>query len=200
MSELAGLWVFASFGVAVYGALTLPTWLFASMNRSTLWSLRDRVFDAQRHGLLPDRPEVERFIGQLEQHIVLLPTISALQLWWFTRHVELKAKGSPFDALTHADPESQQYFALLQDELGRIILRHYLVGSWSGLLMVSPRRLRDLKAVLSRRSDLDDWCQTRLGQGGSPEHWRDHEVVVEVELVVPHLRKRREKDLLAAAG
>lgn len=199
MTKFASIWVDLTAGMAVYAFLTLPAWLLAPMNRSTLWCLRDRVFDSRRRGELPDEPAVDQFILRLERFIVALPRISAIQLWWFYRkHMKgVATKPLPVARLKNDNPAAQRYFAVLQDELARIVLRQYLIGSWSGLLGVAPRHFGDLRAVLRRRTDLDEWSKVH-GRGTS--HWSDHEVVVEVENVVPHLGHRRKNDLITAAG
>lgn len=195
MNKLAALLVCASAGVAVYGVLTLPTWLCGAMNRSLLWRVRDRTFDARRRAQLPDSPVVEEFIAQVERFIVVVPRISALQVWWFRRqHAKLMSEtdlGVWQKGLVGYDDETQRLFSQLQDEVGRIVLRQYMVGSWSGLLLSAWRHPRILREVLRRQ---------RPGPVLPAEHWRECEAVVAVERFVPHVGNRREKDLIAASG
>lgn len=189
MNVLVALWVCASAGVAVYALLTLPTWLLGSMNRSTLWRLRDRVFDERRSGRLPDTEDVQEFITYLETLIIVLPKISAFQVWWFNRfHGHLLPASTRPEALL-----DQRCPARFQDVLHRIILRQYFVGSWSGLVLLvrAPGTWSALRAVSS---------QSRPEQIEPDERRREQEVITEVERVVPHLGKRTDDDLIAAAG
>lgn len=195
MNILAALWVSAAGGLAIYALLTLPTWLFSSMNRSTLWCLRDRVFDGRWSGDLPDIPEVDDLITYLEDLIVALPRLTAFKVWWFHRYhsdvINRTRRSDYFGALAKSTPLNEPYVDLLHNELRRIILRQYFLGSWHGLLLLAPRQWQDLKSAL-RRSD--------LGTRYTNERWHEHDLVVDVEQVVPHLRKRTDEDLLAAAG
>ena len=198
MNEIVALWVCASAGVAVYAALTLPTWLFASMNRSALWRLRDRAFDARLHGLVPDTPEVDAFIKRLEAFVVVLPRLGALQVGWLNKHHSGSA-GEAVPKLSQSaafrdDATALQRIAVLEDELGRIVLRQYFIGSWSGLLLVAPRHSRDVRAVLRRRRNGE-----AVEASGAP--WRTNGVVAEIENAVSVLSRRRpDQDLIAAAG
>lgn len=189
MNRLAGIWVCASAGMAVFGILTIPSWLFGSMNRSLLWRLRDRAYDARRRGLLPNSPTVADFIVQLEGFIAVLPKVSALQIWWFRRrHLGLMAATDVgvWDATVDDEgEEAQTLFAQMQDEVGRLVLRQYLVGSWSGLLLSAWRHPRILAEVLRPRR-----------RPARAEHWRECEAVVAVEQFVPHVTPPDRRDLI----
>lgn len=183
-----------STGVAVYAVLTLPSWLFASMNRSTLWRLRDQTFDARRFGLLPDTAYVEAFIRHIETAIVVLPKITALQVWWLGRYFKRPSQTPHIDVLFGELPDgtvaAKHAFAEIQGELRRIFVRQYFVGSWSGLLLVVPRHFLAFCSVLRLHGP---------PHGGLPQQQRESEIVTEVAQVVP-LIKRREKDVAAAAA
>src|SRR5688572_31492274 len=86
-----GLFLFClTAGAAVYGFLTAPSWFSTAINRSCLWRLRDRVFDARRTGRLPDTRPVEELIERIQMFIVVVPEIGPVQLWWLRRRVGWK--------------------------------------------------------------------------------------------------------------
>lgn len=176
------------------------------MNRSTLWSLRDLVFDARRRRRLPDVFTVEDFIQYLEVLILVLPKLSAAQVWWFRKHnPDLKPLNAlpMFGPLPTNDPDARELFAKLQDELGRIILRQYVIGSWSGLVFVAPRWREALRAVLQRRKS-QNWPDLEEAGWVERDVAEESDVVEDVTKVIPHLRRRRDpegkrRDLIQAA-
>ena len=137
---------------------------------------------------------MQKFITQLEGFIVVVPKVSALQLWWFRRRhrglMEDTDLGVWTEDLTGHGEEVRRAFATMQDEVARVVLRQYLIGSWSGLLFTAWRHPRILWEVLRRQGR----------ESVPPEHWRDCGAVTAVERFVPHVGKQREKDLIGAAG
>lgn len=204
MSELLIAWVSLCVGVGVYALLTLPSWLFASMNRGTLWALRDAVVRARRKGLLPDVPQVEDFVERIDQIILVLPEVSALQLWWLQRRLLLveQVNEDGFATIRQLESEAddaREFFVMAQHELGRIVLRHYLVGSWSGLVFVAPRHRDALRFVLSRRPGFYELTVRLTDVVKEPPgvHEQEREIFKRVERVAAY--QRRSKDDLAAA-
>ena len=199
-------------GFLVYVILRLPRWLFAALNRSALWEVRDRIFDDRRAGHLPDTPEVEELLKRVEWFIVLLPQVSAAQSWWLRRR--MKAHGEPtFDDLIirprEMRPTAALHFMQLQLRVAEILHRNYLTGSWSGLLAVAPRHLRDVwrLATTSRMpSSLEPAIVTSCVDepDAVPEEAqvvlepsRDWQIVGRIEVVADSLRFEP-SDLLAA--
>lgn len=167
-------------GVGMYALLRLPNWLFSSINLSTLSRLRDQVFDARRLGILPNVPSVAALIERLETFIDVLPSISAVQVCWlrrYDRRLVYEQRVPLVIPLTVDDVNLQQWFADLQDEFGRIVLRQYLIGTWSGLLLVAPRHPAYLRSVLRRRD------QDRLELKDHP-NWRDCGAVDDVSSII----------------
>lgn len=199
MKSMGLIWLCWSVGVAMYAFVTIPTWLFASMNRGTLWSLRDCVFDARRTGLLPDRPEVETFHDRLEGMILVLPSITALQVWWLDRHLPRGTEPLRFELPANCPAAQRRRFAVAQDELERIIVRHYLFGSWSGLLFVLPRHLGEVPGLL-RRSLVRTWNHPDPPPPPDDSSIQRRRVILhQVEMLVPHVPHNRD-DLIEAAG
>lgn len=191
-------------GVAFYSAVRIPHWLLASMNRGTLWRLRDCVFDARRKGFLPDTREVDLMLQRVEAMIIILPSTSALQMWFFDRRVNVPS-GEPFELkLVGGSSEQQRYFLLLQDEMKRIVFRQYLLCSWSGILFAAPRHIDVVRRVLRRRDDLHAWKTMTSDIESEESAWsepqrRRYQVIADSVVQAAEMKVTR-GDLISAAG
>lgn len=160
MSGLPALIALVSFGIALYAIVTLPSWLLASMNRGTLWNLRDAAFDARRRGQLPDSEDTERLIERMETFIRVLPDVSAFRVWWLSRDMTWGRRSEGhvlwIEPAFH-EAKSRELFMKFQTELARIVARQYMLCSWSGLTMVAPRHRDVVRHVLHRNAHFEKW-------------------------------------------
>lgn len=166
MSVIVAWFVAMAVGLMAMTAVTIPTWLFASMNRGALWRIRDCVFDARRTGTLPDSDAVTLLLDRAERFIQVVPNITAAQIWFVSRrttplHPARQRGQRPSSQLPPGTVEyAAQLFDILDMELERAVIRQQLLCSWSGLLLVAPRRMDAVRWVLRRRPfPLEDACR-----------------------------------------
>jgi hypothetical protein len=160
----------------LYAFLTMPTWLGMSVNRSSLWKLRDEMFDARRRGELPDVDAVERRIRLVERCITMLPTLTPFTIAKLLRGIpegygnpgEL---GEPVQGVDGPAAAKLQAFDL---ELGRLLTRHYLSGSWSGITFaVLVGDLRRLLFHVSTKQRFDEDRRIPAETEKKVDWWRD---------------------------
>jgi hypothetical protein len=173
MDTLVDGFVAMSAGLIVVALLSVPTWLFASMNRGTLWRIRDCIFDARRTGALPDCDAVSELLDRAERFIIVVPNITAAQIWYVRRRVAPGfAEGgwrSP-ELPEGTDQRAVRIFRLLEAELQRSIIRQQLLCSWSGLLLVAPRNLGLVRWVIRKRPfDLHELCTKPIERRAKPK-------------------------------
>lgn len=193
MATLTAWWIAIMTGVGVAAVVSMPRWLFSSINRGYMWGLRDDIFDAQ--GVtLPARSEaVESLVEQLENLIMTFPGPTPLQLRWWIKRV------SPEAMWTHREPTDlssteTEAFRQFEHRMECIVIRQFLTGSWGALVFVAPRRWREyvrLREAGPRRTTLAA---------------RDiRRTVMPVELAVSQIRRRSagrwsSDSLVSAAG
>lgn len=189
----------ATGGAVVLGA-TVPTWLFSSMNRGCLWRLRDEVYDARLDGRLAHVDAVDRLLDRIETLIVIAPKVSVLQLWWLRRRFAIqRSTEDPYLKAKDLNADEARLFFAFQYELARIVTRQYFFGSWSGLLLVVPRRLPIAIATLRQ-----PWIPTSISpapDSQSEQASAESSIAQMVEDALSHVRVAHdESDLVGAAG
>jgi hypothetical protein len=175
MNVLAQSWLAMTVGIMAMTVVTVPTWLFASMNRGTLWRIRDCIFDARRTCTLPDSDAVDLLLDRAERFIQVVPNITAAQIWYVKRRVPASVAEDPrsgrLSSQLPADTGTYavRLFEVLEHELERAIMRQQLLCSWSGLLFVAPRHIDAVRWVLRRRPFQLEGACTRSAEGGTAE-------------------------------
>jgi hypothetical protein len=187
VSRVLEIWSLACVGVAFYAVITLPSWLLTSINRGSLWRLRDNLFDARRHGDLPDSKCVAELLELMERMIVVTGHASALQLWWARRRLAWDEEQfypplSPDDLAADAARTFMRY----QHDLVHIVMRQYMTGSWSGLLLVAPRHLGELRHVIFDKAH-HDWRdpEDEVRAQSTEEGRRETTIVHRIERAAP---------------
>lgn len=160
----------------LYALLTMPTWLGMSINRSSLWKLRDEMFDARRRGELPDVDAVELRIRVIERCIAMLPTLTPFTIAKLVRDIPegYEHRGGFGEPAHGVDGPAAVKLQAYDLELGRLLTRHYLSGSWSGIglavLFGDLRRLL-LHVLTKRRFDEDRRIPAETEE--KVDWWRD---------------------------
>lgn len=152
------IWIVASLVIVWYAVLTLPRWLFTSLNRGCMWQLRDQVFSEYRRGLFPRNNDAEDFLKEIERAIV--------SAQWLTP-VNLQRAASMFHrlpeperhALLHpsgSQPTATDPLYLYKKRLHNLVTRQVMTGSWNGMIWFLALALRGkVRLTLSRDADGD---------------------------------------------
>lgn len=137
MRGFHAVWLMLSAGLVWAAIVTLPRWLFTSINRGRLWELRDRIYDETRAGTFEGHEEQARFvIGFVERLIIVTPSLTPRNVRLVSRTLralpaeERRRRVERIEALLTAAPSR-----LIEHRERALELLNYQIfmGSWNGL-------------------------------------------------------------------
>jgi len=121
-----------SIGLAVYAMLRLPRWLFLSVNRQSLWRIRDRIWDARQAGAVPDDETTQSVIELAEAAIIALPHFSPAMLHRMHKAPSTGRVPDPRWPNAGSDPMIRSEF----QSLTNIVVRSLFTTSWHGVFIL----------------------------------------------------------------
>lgn len=132
-----------SIALCLYAVITVPRWLFTSLNRGCMWELRDDISLAWINGDLPREEPTQQLVRRVEKgigfaHLLSPPSLRRIQA--LIDHV-----GWTDDAeLASLDDLRRVVEAWPKDQLDRyqayvarfefLLRRQYFTGSWAGVV------------------------------------------------------------------
>ena len=211
MSTFVSLWLAACVGFVAYGLARLPSWLFTSINRGSLWTWRDLVFDWRTDGTLPDAPETERVLSMIEDHILTFEQYTpmrSMRVQWVLRRRGTNANDD--DGFVHPSDwtlRERETLMLCQSALALLVVRQYFTGSWSGLLASIRHPVASWVLVFAFKHSVVEFTRFVMAEDDHAMNKpveRNLELVSRIEVMTTHVkprgREQRNRGLVRAAG
>jgi hypothetical protein len=148
VSDVGLLFVVMTFGGYLLAVVMMPRWCFMTINRSSIWRLRDAIDTARRDGQLPaHHPAVLQVRGEVAGFLDILPFLTR-------RGLRLLLKNPAFRQADVDDPwegicaglstDQRELLERFREDLVDLVARSVVLSSWSAIA-------RLLVAALSRR-------------------------------------------------
>jgi hypothetical protein len=166
-------------GISFVVLLELPVWFACDINRMALWRLRDAIYDDRDTGRLPNISVVEQLLVRIERSVEILPYLSPWQ-GKLLSNAQVGAEPLRLVCPNDMDIEKRQTFELYYRMFLALLVRQYLIGSWSGIVVAVGSQRRLLRFVLWKSLRRHFWAA--VGELYDP-YFADYEVLTAPDII-----------------